>query len=84
MLGRVHSMKPKTDGTKTSTSALLTGLLDKRDQLKIYLAAEQGQRQFPGVGSDREEMNTRPTKRSFWLFKGEFGFGTAMMRKPKC
>lgn len=65
MLGKVHSMKPKTDGTETSTSALLTGLLNKPDQLKIYLAAEQGQRQFPGVGCGREEMNTRPSKRSF-------------------
>lgn len=51
----VQHMKPKTDGIKTSTSALLTGLLNNPDQLKIYLAAQQGQRQVSGVGSGGEK-----------------------------
>lgn len=56
-------MKPKTDSTTTSTSVLLIGLLNKPDQLKIYLAAQQGQRQFSGVGSGGEKMNMRPSKK---------------------
>lgn len=55
MRGGVQHMKPKTDGMKTSTSALLTGLLNNPDQLKICLAAQQGQRQFSGVGSGGEK-----------------------------
>lgn len=53
--GRVHSKKPKTDSTTLLTPALLIGLLNKPDQLKTYLAAQQGQRQFSGVGSGGEK-----------------------------
>lgn len=76
VLGKAQSTKLKTDGTKSSTSALLTGLLNKPEQPKIYLAAEQGKDNSQGQEVVKKRIGTYEThqkellnvQREIWIW----------------